>query len=85
MLSDAEVQKAINSGNLVAARKAIRDATQRVGKFEGMQGQKGVGYQFGTGAQHHGVPDRQFFVFTEVAGKGEKLVVPDMSKLKPKN
>lgn len=85
MLSDAEVQKAINSGNLVAARKAIRDATERVGKFEGMQGQKGVGYQFGAGSQHHGVPDRQFFVFTEVANKGEKLVVPDMSKLKPKS
>ncbi len=85
VLSDAEVQKAINSGNLANARKAIRDATERVGRFEGMQGQKGVGYQFGPGAQHHGVPDRKFFVFTEVASKGEKLVVPDMTKLKPKN
>lgn len=85
VLSDAEVQKAINSGNLPAARKAIRDVTERVGKFEGMQGQKGVGYQFGPGAQHHGVPDRKFFVFTEVANKGEKLIIPDMNKLKPKN
>ena len=85
VLSDAEVQKAINSGNLAASRKAIRDATERIGKFEGMQGQKGVGYQFGAGAQHHAVPDRQFFVFTEVSGKGEKLIVPDMTKLKPKN
>ena len=85
VLSDAEVQKAINSGNLAAARTAIRDATQRVGKFEGMQGQKGVGYQFGTGLNHHGVPDRKFFVFAEVAGKGEKIIAADMSKLKPKN
>ena len=85
VLSDAEVQKAINSGNLAAARKAIRDVTERIGKFEGMQGQKGVGYQFGPGAQHHGVPDRKFFVFTEVTGKGEKLIAADMSKIKPKN
>ena len=85
VLSDAEVQKAINSGNLAAARTAIRDATQRVGKFEGMQGQKGVGYMFGTGLNHHGVPDRKFFVFAEVAGKGEKIIAADMSKLKPKN
>lgn len=85
VLSDAEVQKAINGGNLPAARKAIRDVTERVGKFEGMQGKKGVGYQFGPGAQHHGVPDRNFFVFTEVANKGEKLLVPDMNKIKPKN
>lgn len=85
VLSDAEVQKAINSGNLAAARTAIRDATQRVGKFEGMQGQKGVGYMFGTGLMHHGVPDRKFFVFAEVAGKGEKIIAADMSKLKPKN
>jgi branched-chain amino acid transport system substrate-binding protein len=85
VLSDADVQKAINSGNLAAARTAIRDATQRVGKFEGMQGQKGVGYMFGTGLNHHGVPDRKFFVFAEVAGKGEKIIAADMNKLKPKN
>ena len=85
VLSDPEVQKAINSGNLAAARTAIRDATQKVGKFEGMQGQKGVGYMFGTGLAHHGVPDRKFFVFAEVAGKGEKIIAADMSKLKPKN
>lgn len=85
VLSEPEVQKAINSGNLAAARQAIRDATERVGKFEGMQGQKGVGYDFGPGARHHGVPDRKFFVFTEVTGKGEKLIAADMDKLKAKN
>jgi branched-chain amino acid transport system substrate-binding protein len=83
-LSDAEVQKAINSGNLANARTAIRDATRRLGTFQGMQGQSGVGYQF-SATQHHGAPDRKFFVFTEVAGKGEKLIAADMNKLKPKN
>jgi branched-chain amino acid transport system substrate-binding protein len=84
VLSDPDVQKAIGSGNLAAARTAIRDATAKVGNFQGMQGQAGVGYQF-SAAQHHGAPDRKFFVFTEVASKGEKLIAADMNKLKPKN
>jgi hypothetical protein len=69
---------------LAEARKAIRDATERLGKFEGLQGQKGVPYQFGPG-QHQGAPDHKFFVFTEVADHGEKLTVPDLGKLKPKS
>ena len=81
VLSDPEVQKAINGGNLAEARKAIRDATVRLGKFQGMQGQKGVTYQFGD-KEHHGAPDKGFFVFTEVADKGTKLVAPDLSKMK---
>ena len=81
VLSDPEVQKAINGGNLAEARKAIRDATLRLGKFQGMQGQKGVTYQFGD-KEHHGAPDKGFFVFTEVADKGTKLVAPDLSKMK---
>ncbi len=84
VLSDPAVQKAVDGGNLAEARKAIRDATKRLGTFEGMQGQQGVSYQFGSG-QHHGVPDRGFFVFTEVTGKGEQLIVPDLKKLKPKS
>jgi branched-chain amino acid transport system substrate-binding protein len=84
VLSDADVQKALDSSDLAGARKAIRDATERLGKFQGMQGQKGVTYQFGAG-QHHGPPDEGFFVFTEVAGKGEQLIPPDMSQFKPKN
>jgi branched-chain amino acid transport system substrate-binding protein len=84
VLADADVQTAINSGNLADARKAIRDATKRLGQFEGMQGQKGVPYGF-SASQHHGPPDQKFFVFTEVADKGTKLVVPDMNKMKQKN
>lgn len=84
VLQDADVQKAIGSGNLAAAREAIRDATRKLGKVDGMQGQKGVGYTFNAG-QHHGPPDAKFFVFTEVAEKGTKLVTPDLNKIKPKN
>ena len=40
--------------------------------------------RFGPG-QHHGPPDKGFFVFTQVAGKGEQLVQPDLSQFKPKN
>jgi hypothetical protein len=84
VLSDAVVQKALDSGDLAAARKAIRDATERLGKFQGMQGQKGVAYQF-SASQHHGPPDQGFFVFTEVASKGDQLIAPDLSQFKPKN
>jgi branched-chain amino acid transport system substrate-binding protein len=84
VLSDADVQKAINGGNLAEARKAIRDATYKHGKFEGMQGQKGTVYQFAPG-NHHGAPDSKFFVMIEVADKGTKLIQPDMAKLKVKN
>ncbi len=84
VLQDADVQKHINAGNLAGAREAIRDATRKLGKIDGMQGQKGVGYTFNAG-QHHGPPDNKFFVFTEVAEKGTKLVMPDLNKIKPKN
>lgn len=82
VLSDAEVQKAIDSGDLAAARQAIRDASERLGQFEGLQGQAGTKYQFGPG-QHHGAPDKGIFVFTEVAGDGQELVTPDDAKFRP--
>lgn len=82
VLSDAEVQKAIDGGDLAAARLAIRDATQRLGQIDGLQGQAGVTYQFGPG-RHHGAPDKGFFVFTQVAGDGQELVIPDEAKFKP--
>jgi branched-chain amino acid transport system substrate-binding protein len=84
VLSSADVQKAITGGNLAEAREAIRVATEKVGKFPGMQGQKDVGYEF-SATRHHGPPDAKFFVFTEVAEKGTKLVTPDLAKIKPKN
>lgn len=82
VLSDAEVQKAIDSGDLAAARVAIRDATERLGQIDGLQGQAGTKYQFAKG-QHHGVPDQGFFVYTEVAGDGHDLITPDDAKFRP--
>jgi branched-chain amino acid transport system substrate-binding protein len=84
VLAAPEVQAAINSGNLANARKAILDETLKNGKFEGLQGQKGIAYQFEAG-RHHGPPDSKFFVFTEVSEKGTKLIQPDLKKLTPKN
>ena len=84
VLSAPDVQKALAGTDLAAAREAIRAETEKLGKVAGMQGQAGIGYEFGPG-KHHGPPDSKFFVFTEVAEKGTKLVVPDLNKVKPKN
>lgn len=82
VLSSSDVQKALAGTDLAAAREAIRAETEKLGKVDSMQGQTGIGYEFGP-AKHHGPPDSKFFVFTEVAEKGTKLVVPDLSKIKP--
>lgn len=84
VLGTAPVQAAIAKGDLAGAREAIRVETEKLGKVPGMQGQAGVGYEFSPG-RHHGPPDSKFFVFTEVAEKGTKLVTPDINKIKPKN
>jgi ABC-type branched-subunit amino acid transport system substrate-binding protein len=83
VLSEPDVQKAVDSGDLNAAREAIRAKTIADGRFNGMQGQAGTDYQF-SASQHHGPPDQKFFVFLEVADNGDKLVAPDMNALKPK-
>jgi branched-chain amino acid transport system substrate-binding protein len=83
VLSDPDVQKVINGGNLADARNLIRDKTAALGHFAGMQGQAGVPYQF-SASEHHGPPDQNFFVFTEVEDNGKKLVAPDMAAIKPK-
>jgi branched-chain amino acid transport system substrate-binding protein len=80
VLSDAAVQAAIAGGDLQTARDAIIEATTRLGKFAGMQGQAGVGYDFA--ASHHGAPDAKFFVFVAVADDGKSLVGVDPASLK---
>ena len=82
VLATPEVQKAVAAGDLAGARKAIREQTEKLGQFQGMQGAKGMTYQF-SASQHHGPPDIGTFVFTEVSDNGTKLVPPDMSKFKP--
>jgi ABC-type branched-subunit amino acid transport system substrate-binding protein len=84
VLRQPEVQKAIDGGKLADARKAIRDATEKIGgQFKGLQGRQGASYQFSS-ATHHGSPDSNWFVFTQVTDKGTKLVSPDLSKISPK-
>lgn len=83
VLGHPEVQKAIANGSLADARRAIRDVTEKTGgQFKGLQGRDGAGYQF-SATQHHGSPDTNWFVFTQVADKGTKLVSPDLGKFKP--
>ncbi|WP_417722524.1 ABC transporter substrate-binding protein [Salipiger sp.] len=79
VLQDDAVQAQIQAGDLQGARDAIVEATTRLGAFGGLQGQKGVDYDFTSG--HHGPPDNGFFVFVEVAGDGQELIGADTSKL----
>lgn len=79
ILKDAMVQEKIQAGDLQGARDAIIEATRRLGSFAGLQGQKGVSYNFA--AAHHGPPDGGFFVIVEVANDGQDLVPADISKL----
>jgi ABC-type branched-subunit amino acid transport system substrate-binding protein len=84
VLAQPEVLRAIDSGTLREARAAIRAATERLGgSYEGLQGQKGATYQFSS-TQHHGPPDRDWFVFTQIAPDGATLVKADLAKFKPR-
>lgn len=82
VLSDPEVQKAIDGGDLQVARDAIVAATKRLGKFQGLQGRADSPYDLTD--DHHGPADAGFFVFIEVAGNGSELVPADLSKLTAK-
>jgi branched-chain amino acid transport system substrate-binding protein len=84
VLGTSEVQKAINGGTLPEIRTAIRDATEKYGgSFKGLQGKQGAAYQFSS-TQHHGPSDENWTVFAQVAEKGTRLVVPDLSKIRPR-
>ena len=75
VLSDPDVQAAIQAGDLQGARDAIRDATARLGDFTGLQGTASGRYQFSQ--DHHGPADQGFFVFVEVAEDGNALEAVD--------
>ena len=75
VLKDEKVQEAIKSGDLQAARDAIRDATGRHGDFVGLQGTASGGYQFSK--DHHGPKDSGFFVLVKVADNGKALEAVD--------
>lgn len=82
VLARPEVMAAIESGDLAAARTAIRDAVVAQGSFTGLQGKEGVSYSFADD-RRHGSPDENWFTFTTVADGGTELVPPDLSKFVP--
>jgi branched-chain amino acid transport system substrate-binding protein len=82
VIATPPVQKALDAGDLDAARKALRDGVEKLTQYKGLQGEQGATYRFGP-QQHHGSPDEKWYVFVEVAGDGAKLVKPDLSKFKP--
>lgn len=77
-----EVNAALEADDVAAARTAIRDAVERIGEFDGLNGLAGVRYSFGPG-EHHGPPDASWFVWLEVADSGKSLIKADMDKFKP--
>lgn len=81
-LADAEVQAALASNDLPAARIALRDAVEQIGTFKGLQGHEGANYTFAAG-KHHGPPDESWFTFVQVTDDGATLIKPDLSQLAP--
>jgi branched-chain amino acid transport system substrate-binding protein len=84
VMSQPQVLKAIDTGDIQAARTAFRDAVERIGKFKGLQGHVQSAYQFGPG-RHHGPPDSNWFFFTQVADKGRSIVAPNYATFIPKS
>lgn len=82
VIATPAVLKAIDAGNLEEARRALRDGTEKLTQFKGLQGEAGATYHFGP-QQHHGSPDQNWYVFVEVANDGTRLVKPDLAKFKP--
>jgi len=76
-----EVQAALEKKDIAGARNAVRLATERIGKFSGIQGRPGTFYQF-SADRHQGPPDKDWFVWMEV--KNMDLIKADTSKVGPK-
>ncbi|WP_434668090.1 ABC transporter substrate-binding protein [Paraburkholderia sp. A3BS-1L] len=77
------VQKALDAGDIPGARLALRNAMDQMGQFKGLQGEAGATYHF-SAQQHHGSPDKNWYVFVQVADGGTRLVKPDLSAFKPR-
>ncbi|MCZ7660351.1 MAG: ABC transporter substrate-binding protein [Xanthobacteraceae bacterium] len=76
-----EVQAALAKKDIEGARNAVRLATERIGRFVGVQGGKGAAYQF-SATRHQGPPDQNWFVWMEV--RNMELFKADTSKVGPK-
>jgi branched-chain amino acid transport system substrate-binding protein len=83
VMAQPEVLRALDAGNIVEARKAFRDAVERIGHFSSLQGMTGIRYEF-SAKRHQGLPDDKLFIFVEVADKGSRLIKANLSGFKPK-
>ncbi|HYS63335.1 MAG TPA: ABC transporter substrate-binding protein [Paraburkholderia sp.] len=82
-LAQPDVLKAVDSGNVEQARVALRDAVEKIGSFDGIEGAAGTHYQF-SATQHQGPPDEHWFTFIEVAGNGTRFVAANLDAFRPK-
>lgn len=82
VMATPAVQKALDAGDIPGARLAFRNAMDQLGQLKGLQGEAGATYHF-SAQQHHGSPDKNWYVFVQVADGGTRLVKPDLSKFKP--
>jgi branched-chain amino acid transport system substrate-binding protein len=81
-IGTAEVQKALATNNVTAAREGIKKAIEGMGSVQGLQGKAGATYSFGP-TKHHGPPDKDWFVWMEIKSGG--LIKADMTKFKPQS
>ncbi|WP_345817350.1 ABC transporter substrate-binding protein (plasmid) [Paraburkholderia sp. PREW-6R] len=82
-LAQPEVLKAVDSGNVEQARLALRDAVEKIGSFDGIEGAAGTHYQFST-TRHQGPPDARWFTFIEVAGNGTRFESANLDAFRPR-
>ena len=81
-MENPKVLEALDKGRLADARQALRDAIEATGSIKGLQGQEGSSYFFGP-KNHSGSPDKNWYTFLELTGKGTRLVKANMATFKP--
>jgi branched-chain amino acid transport system substrate-binding protein len=74
-LADDKVQSALDGGDIAAARVALRDAVEKIGTFDSIQGAAGNQMVFDA-KSHQGLRGDNIFVWSQV--KDGKLVKADL-------
>ena len=80
--SQPRVLQRLEAGDIAAARQNFRDEVEHIGTFEGMQGRKGATYRF-TALSHQGPAGNNWYVYTQVAEKGTRLVPANLQTFSP--
>lgn len=80
--SQPHVLQPLEAGDIAAARQNFRDDVERIGTFEGEQGRKGATYRF-TARNHQGPTGDNWYVYTQVAEKGTRLVPANLNTFGP--